>query len=125
MGLDAVVPTLLIVIARRHQDLGVSESLAEFQRQKIQRLKHKSAIVFAIVVVSDGRIVSREVVRQKIAGHHDEGWMRQGRAHLVQRRAQEPPIRILAVLAEASELGSLQDRLPLRGIGCDKIADQG
>src|SRR5271166_5745768 len=64
MGLDAVVPTLLIVITGRDQYLCVSEPLAEFQCQKIQGLNHKSAIVFPIVVVSDRRIDHREVVGQ-------------------------------------------------------------
>ena len=96
----------------------------KLEGDELHGLQHEGPVMLQVIVVSSILKSFREAVRQQIAGVHHEGRMRQRPTHLVQGGLQKPPVRVLAVLAEASQLRSLQYRLPLSRLGGGKLGDE-
>jgi hypothetical protein len=73
-----------------------------------------NAIVFGIEVVRDAFERLGKAVRQHVAVEQHQRRVRLGPRHRVEYRAHQPPVGVLTVRTERSQLGALQDRFPLR-----------
>jgi len=98
--LNAVVSAVVIVVAESYEYLRLGKLALQFQREKLHRLHYKLPIALLVFIVGCSAKHALKIVRQQVSGEDHERGMRIALRKLLQRRLQQPPVRVRLVLAE-------------------------
>src|SRR5580704_1510279 len=122
--LQFIVAALLIVVAERRKDRRGRKILLELLPEELHRLSHKDAIGGIRMVLRRGIEFPAEAMCEEISGYQYEGRLRQCLRHLSHSRAEQHPIAVPPVSAEAAVTGAIEHRAPLFGLRGGQLVDQ-